>query len=68
MPVFRFDVHRKSGEVMLLMEIACGLKPIMVLSARNRLGRLPDVGQLTRNRIPHNFRHSLVGTRPRGFV
>ena len=29
MPVFRFDVHRKSGEVMLWMETACGLKPVI---------------------------------------
>ena len=50
------------------MEIAYGLEPNMVLSARNRLGRLPGVGQLTHNRIPHNFRHSLVGTGPWGFV
>jgi len=29
MTVFRLDVHRKSGEVMLWMETACGLKPII---------------------------------------
>ncbi|MBT9159950.1 MAG: hypothetical protein AAGB97_06850 [Dehalococcoidia bacterium] len=29
MTFFRIDVHRKSGEVMLWMETACGLKPII---------------------------------------
>ena len=29
MTVFRLDVHRKSGEVMLWMETSCGLKPII---------------------------------------
>ena len=30
MTVFRIDVHRKSGEVMLWMKISCGFKPIIV--------------------------------------
>jgi hypothetical protein len=29
MTVFRIDVHRKSGEVMLWMETPCGPKPII---------------------------------------